>query len=155
MALPAQIPTLQACNSKNLTRVDNVFVSEGAIQDVVYCNAHPEDRPMKTDHFPIRTIVDCSIPKAEEWPKRNFRAVEWADFIATLREALVVDGVQGEVFSIEELRQTYNKVMAAINTAVNAHVPFVKPSPYQKMWWSKELGVMVVQKRRMQRRAYR
>ncbi len=156
MALPARIPTLIACSTKNLTRVDNVFISENAISDVTFCNALPEDRPVKTDHFPVRTVIECPVIKADIEPRRNFRSVEWKEFVTTLRETLEREGGLGErVADVETLKSLYNRVMTAINTAINEHVPFVKPSPFQKMWWAKELKVMAEKRKKMQRKAYR
>ena len=45
----------------------------------------------------------------------------------------MVEGVRREIRTIEELREVYEAVMTAINTAINAHVPFAKPCPHQKM----------------------
>ncbi|KLO04138.1 hypothetical protein SCHPADRAFT_792345, partial [Schizopora paradoxa] len=156
MALPAQIPTLIAHNTKNLTRVDNVFISEAAMEDVVYCNARPEERPVKTDHFPVRTIIECQVPQVDQEPRRNFRGVEWKDFVTTLRAALADSGgAPGCVRTVDELKELYARVMNAIEEAISEHVPLVKQSRFQKLWWAPELLPMVQQKRRMQRRAYR
>ncbi|KLO14094.1 hypothetical protein SCHPADRAFT_808332, partial [Schizopora paradoxa] len=156
MALPARIPTLIAFSTKNLTRVDNVFVSENAIQDVILCNTLPEDQPVKTDHFPVRTVIECPVIKADSEPRRNFRNVEWKDFVATLRETLDREGGLGErVADVEALKDLYRRVMTAIFTAINEHVPLAQPSPFQKMWWAKELKVMAEKRKKMQRRAYK
>ncbi|KLO11695.1 hypothetical protein SCHPADRAFT_830650, partial [Schizopora paradoxa] len=156
MALPAQIPTLIAHSTKNLTRVDNVFISETAMDDVVYCNAQPEERPVKTDHFPVRTIIECQVPRAQREPRRNFRSVEWKDFVATLRAELArTGGAPGRVRTVEELTQLYARVMQAIETTIEEHVPMVKESRFQKLWWAPELLPLAKQKRTMQRRAYR
>ncbi|EIW53561.1 uncharacterized protein TRAVEDRAFT_134356, partial [Trametes versicolor FP-101664 SS1] len=45
MALPPGIATLEACNSKNETRPDNVFISGDCEDCVVHCQAYPALRP--------------------------------------------------------------------------------------------------------------
>ena len=52
MALPKDIPTLEACSTKNHTRLDNVFCSMGLHKQFISCNTYPHWRPQKTDHMP-------------------------------------------------------------------------------------------------------
>jgi hypothetical protein len=51
MALPAFIPTLQSHSMGNYTRVDNVFCTEGVLNNIIKCNTNDETCPPKTDHF--------------------------------------------------------------------------------------------------------
>ncbi|KDQ26830.1 hypothetical protein PLEOSDRAFT_1084565 [Pleurotus ostreatus PC15] len=55
MKLEKGVPTLQALNTKNHTRVDNIWCSEAMQGMVVRCDTEPEMRPPKTDHFPVVT----------------------------------------------------------------------------------------------------
>ena len=41
MALPRGIPTLQAMNTKNWTRVDNVFTTENLAESLICCDTDP------------------------------------------------------------------------------------------------------------------
>ena len=50
MALPKDTPTLEACTTKNFTRVDNVFCTANMLDCVISCNTYPHWRPQKTDH---------------------------------------------------------------------------------------------------------
>jgi len=61
MALPKDIPTLEAFNSKNLTRPDNVFCSTEYADRVIVCETQPDKRPPYTDHFPIRLTIDATM----------------------------------------------------------------------------------------------
>ncbi len=128
MALPENIPTLVAFSSGNLTRVDNVFVSRPALESVSLCETRPADRPVRTDHYPIWTTVECEVARAPEESRRNFRKVDWDDFRNTMMKALDDAGGCYRVKSIEDLRRLYNMVVSAINAAVTAHVPLSKPS---------------------------
>jgi endonuclease/exonuclease/phosphatase family metal-dependent hydrolase len=55
MPLPKNIPTLQALNTKNWTRVDNVFCSDHIAEYFIKCNTCPNKRGPSTDHVPIVT----------------------------------------------------------------------------------------------------
>jgi hypothetical protein len=61
MALPPKIPTLEALSSGRYTRVDNVFISDDIAHLVTKCKTSPKRRPIKTDHIPIITHLECSI----------------------------------------------------------------------------------------------
>ena len=49
MALPKDIPTLEASSTKNYTRVDNVFCSPDIFDCFIECNTYPHWHPQKTD----------------------------------------------------------------------------------------------------------
>lgn len=67
--------------------------------------------------------------RAPDSPRRNFRVVEWQEFRATLKKALDENGGLIDVNNVEDLKDLYRVVMSAVNTAVNAHVPFSKATP--------------------------
>lgn len=75
MALPAAIPTLEALNSKNKTRVDNVFCSSLLSDRIINCYVNAELRPPQTDHYAIITEVDLTLDLALECPKRNWNGM--------------------------------------------------------------------------------
>ena len=55
MTLPKDIPTLEACATKNFTRVDNVFCSADLVDTFISCDTYPQWRPQKTDHMLCET----------------------------------------------------------------------------------------------------
>ena len=42
----------------------------------------------------------------------------------------------------EEFYEKINKLDSAIKSAIKEHVLMMKPSPYMKRWWTKELAGM-------------
>ena len=73
MALPKNTPTLQASSTGNHTRVDNVFCSANLIQAIVSCDTNPSRCPLKTDHYPIITIINVAVQLAKRKCDRTFR----------------------------------------------------------------------------------
>ena len=61
MALPKDLPTVEAQTTKNWTRPDNVFLSPNAIDVLVKCTTVPEERGPCTDHVPIDTVLDLPV----------------------------------------------------------------------------------------------
>ena len=80
MTLPKDIATLEAANTKNLTRPDNVFMSQEAVEQVVRCDSDPSQRPAQTDHFPIFTTLNLATQTIRPKERWNFRATDWEKF---------------------------------------------------------------------------
>ena len=60
MALPEDIPTLEANSTGNHTRPDNVFCTAHLIEAITTCSVRPDLRPANTDHYPIITELNLS-----------------------------------------------------------------------------------------------
>ena len=88
MALPTFIPTLQAHSTGNHTRVDNVFCSEGLMEAITKCYTDDAKQPVKTDHYPITTVLDIHMTKTECPPRFNFRKMNWPEFLPMLESNL-------------------------------------------------------------------
>jgi len=51
MALPKNMPTLQALSMGNYMRPDNVFISTPLINHIMKCCTAPGERPARSDHI--------------------------------------------------------------------------------------------------------
>ncbi|OJT13951.1 hypothetical protein TRAPUB_9490 [Trametes pubescens] len=155
MALPPGIPTLEACNSKNETRPDNVFISGDCEDCVIHCQAYPSLRPPRTDHYPILTALDLAAPPSELVPGYNYARADWEALEHAMREGFEGLPPPRELRSVEEFDRVLSAVTDIFSRAVAQHIPRRKPSPYQKRWWSDNLGELRRQMNRAQRRAER
>lgn len=77
MPLPKDYPTLQASNTKNWTRVDNIFCSDYTTECFTVCSTNPDQHGPATDHVPILSTVKLSIPESTATPLLNYREVDW------------------------------------------------------------------------------
>ena len=66
MALPNDIPTLQALATGNHTRPENAFISSQIMGYITKCTTLPDERPERSDHIPVITEIDISLEKREE-----------------------------------------------------------------------------------------
>jgi len=139
MALAEGIPTLKALATGNLMRVDNVFCLEALLDHVISCVTVPEDRPPKTDHFPIRSIIHAMVhrSKFKSWPK--YREVDWESFRQMLQDKLAQIPKPEEIQSLETFYETLERLDRAIQDTIEQHVKMSKPCPYSKRWWCPEL----------------
>lgn len=80
MVLPKDIPTLQARNTKNWMRPDNIFCSSSMEDLYVHCEVVPKDRGPCTDHVPIVSVIDLPLVKKAVEPIQNFRMADWEEF---------------------------------------------------------------------------
>jgi hypothetical protein len=88
MVLPKDIPTLEACATKNFTRVDNIFCSADLADTFISCDTFPQWRPQKTDHMPIISVLEIEPERVAYVGKPNFKLTDWEEFRKSLGERL-------------------------------------------------------------------
>ena len=84
--LPKDIPTLQSSSTQNWTCLDNMFCTEHTSELLLTCNTVPEKQGPKTDHLPILTVFNMSMPASAELPTWNYRSVNWDKFNSSLKD---------------------------------------------------------------------
>jgi len=77
MALPKNMPTLQALSTGNYTRLDNVFISTPLINHVMECCTAARERLARTNHIPIVTELDITTDAQKETSQPNFKVADW------------------------------------------------------------------------------
>ncbi|EIW54289.1 uncharacterized protein TRAVEDRAFT_107333, partial [Trametes versicolor FP-101664 SS1] len=155
MALPAGMPTLEASRTKNLTRPDNVFCTEYLQEAVVRCKVAPHLRPPKTDHFPILLTLGIPVEESARTTRRNFREVDWEAFNETLRAELAARPPPIVIITTANLDRALSRLTAALQVAIDRHVPETVICPFTKRWWSKDLDKMRRETKRLGRESYR
>jgi hypothetical protein len=140
MALPHGLPTLEAFGStKNLTRPDNIFCSTEHADRFIVCEPRPADRPPRTDHFPIMSVLDVHPVIAATEPRPDFRKANWAELKETLSKHLSSLFPPRDILTRDDFDQRLDDINQAIAAAVSQHVPTSKPCPRSKRWWMPEL----------------
>lgn len=140
MALAGGIATLEASNTKNRTRPDNVFCSTDLLNTFIYCDVEEELRLVSADHFPIISILDLTPEQSAPKPRRNYRATDWEEFQEELEQQLNIIPPPNEILTVEQFHTRLHLLQTAILTAIEKKVPMSKPSPHAKRWWSPELN---------------
>jgi hypothetical protein len=140
-ALPPGIATLEASNTKNHTRPDNIFCSAEIEQMFTKCSVEYQLRPIITDHFPIISTLDLQPEHITTAQRPNFRDVEWEDFREALSSHLDAHPPSANIQSIAEFEAAFVHLTQSIAKTVEDHVPKTKQSPYAKRWWSNDLNI--------------
>jgi hypothetical protein len=157
MTLPAGVPTLQALNSKNLTRPDNVFCSRSLEDELILCTVRRDLKPPNTDHFPILCHISIIPPRKDFVPRPNFRAVDWKAFREDLERRLDAIPPPSEIQDILTFDSRLKQIDELIAEIVDNDeiVPKTKDTPYSKRWWTKTLATKKKEVQRIGKRAAR
>jgi ribonuclease HI len=155
MALPKDIPTLEAMATKNWTRPDNVFCTCHTEETLVSCTTDPRLRGPGTDHVPILVVAEFPVGSAPQAPTRNFRMTDWAQFKEVLLDKLGESLTPRPLTDEASLLAAVSGLDSAIQDAVCAAVPLSKPSPHSKRWWNNELSELKKKKNKLSSTSYK
>jgi hypothetical protein len=84
MALPPGTPTHLHNVSKKWSRLDQVFITEEALDMIITCEALADNPGINMDHLPILTTLDLELARVPASSPKNFRDVDWEAFQKTL-----------------------------------------------------------------------
>ncbi|KAJ3876154.1 hypothetical protein F5051DRAFT_306814, partial [Lentinula edodes] len=142
MVLPSGLPTLRSFSTGNYTRVDNVFCSEELTDRVIICRTTPERQPVKTDHFPIVTVLDLQNTVVEKRERWNWAQVDWEDFRENLSEEIQILGNPRELETEAQFWAALTAFDQVVEKVVKEKVPRARPSPHQRRWWNSQLDTL-------------
>src|SRR5882724_8936490 len=118
MALPKDIPTLQALATGNHTRPDNAFVSSPIAGHITKCTMLPDERPVRLDHFPVIIEIDTSLEKWEEQLQPKFKIADWKEIRERLTEKLEGLDTREEIATPGELHARVRMLTQKISEVI-------------------------------------
>jgi len=151
--LPGGIPTLQSTSTGNWTRPDNVFGTEQLLDAVVSCEMAPELCGPKTDHVPILLTLELEIPRVDLEPRRNWREVDWEAFNSHLSTRISTSPAL-PLASNDEFQAAARHFTQAVTDTIEAYVPYSRPCPHSKRWWTRQLTKLQDQVKVLSKLAY-
>ena len=143
MALLRDTPTLEARNTGNWTRPDNVWRNADSPSPFISCNVVPALRPACTDH-PIISVIDLTyIPNRPE-NRFNYKNIDWEDYKNVLMTNLteVATLLSNPIETTRPIETATDLLFDAINKTTREVVPLIKITPHTKRWWTKELTLL-------------
>jgi hypothetical protein len=123
------MPTLKSHSTGN-HRVDNVFCSEGLIDNIVKCTMDNAARLVKMDHYPIITQLNMQTTRTMPKPRPKFRLADWPELISILKTSLTNLPPPTEIADIQSFDSVLKALNGAIQDAVKKHVRVSRPCPY-------------------------
>ena len=140
----SNLPTISASRTSSLgipllhgprgrSTIDLIFTTQRLAEGHVRCAIH--NMTHGSDHEAIETSFTISMPPAENEPRRFFKVANWERIRTTVARHLADRGVKGK----EGLDAHLGRLMNAAAAAINKHVPFARPSPYARPWWTPKL----------------
>jgi hypothetical protein len=88
MALPWNIPTLEAHNTHNWTCPDNVWRCTNNPSPFISCDINPSLCPTHTDHLPIVSIIDIAYMPSNQPKIFNYKTIDWSEYKSKLETNL-------------------------------------------------------------------
>ena len=149
------MPMMQSMATKNWTRVDNIFATANTEDSVVICDMDPRQRGLGTDHVPILTTLDISVPKVEEEGCRNFRTMDWDRFRQELEAQLSLILGPCTLINESQFQKAIDDLTVALQKTIEAVVPLLQPLPHSFRWWSKELSQLKKETNRLASCSYK
>jgi ribonuclease HI len=150
MALPRNTPTLEARNTGNWTRPDNVWRCSDSPSPFVSCEVKPALRPAITDHLPIISVLDLTYTPSQRTERFNYKTVDWNAYNNRLDTEIkqYAGEVANPIETIERLEWATNQLFEAIDRTTREVAPPIKITPYTKRWWTKELTSLRISRNR-------
>ena len=155
MALPKDIPMLEAMATKNWTRPDNVFCSANTESLLVSCTTDPRLRGPGTDHVPILTTLEFPVERITAPSTYNFRLTDWGEFRAELTARLSDIGVPGPITTETAFHDAVSELTGVVQDTIRTTVQISSPSPFSKRWWNKKLENLKKEKNKLSSLSYR
>jgi hypothetical protein len=154
MALPCDIPTLQALRSKNFTRPDDVFCSTSLLPAFITCTTDPAKMPPKTDHFPVIQVLELEHTLLEHVPTPLYKKIHWEEYRNRLLKTLIGLERRDSYDTVESVMDAIRAVKDAVWATTKAVAKFSKPSPHVKRWYTEEMRDLRRAHARLERNAY-
>ena len=141
LQLPAGTPTFQSDSHHTWTTLDLLFCDSDLTHCIQSCDASPDDHLPAADHLPIHTWINVELNKRHTTPGCNFRNTDWAKFQQPLTENLTQSGLGNALLPSNppELDGFVDQLTTAIQIAIKANIPILRPTPYSKPWWNPSL----------------
>jgi hypothetical protein len=155
MALPKDILTLQAMVTGNWMRPDNIFASANMEQLIVRCDTDPRSRGPGTDHMPILTVLDLPLERKVSPPSYNFRMADWKVFNEELAARLVDIPLPAILTTEVDFQNAVDNLTSTLQDVICTTIPMLKPCPYSKCWWNKELSDLKKAKNKLSSISYK
>jgi hypothetical protein len=141
MALPQNIPTLEACNTCNWTCPDNVWGCTNNPSPFISCDINLSLCPTCTDNLPIVSIIDLAYMPSNQPKRFNYKTIDWREYMSKLEINLSRNDVLtlNPITTTDKLEHATDMIFEAIDKTTREVASKLKRSPHMKRWWMKEL----------------
>ncbi|KAG2156986.1 hypothetical protein DEU56DRAFT_750206 [Suillus clintonianus] len=117
--LPPGLATLEASNTKNHTRPDNMSCLEELEHLFIQCEVKYHLRPVITDHYPIISSIDFQPEQINTSSRPNYREADWDEFNKVLAQRLNTIPPPSKITTPEQFHRTFKKIMQIIAETSN------------------------------------
>ena len=111
--------------------INLILVSQNLANSVIFCKILNTDHG--SDHLAIESSFDLETPFQTPKDRLLFKEAPWQRIRERVSNTLLILPVPTDT------QEKCDRLINAVAQAVRIHTLIVKPSPFAKRWWSKEL----------------
>ena len=109
---------------------------------VIHCNVDTWAQPMKTDHFPIITILELQQERIKPKPGYNFWPADWSDILENLSIRLTEIPGPAPLRDDISFQRAVNDLTEVLQDMIRTRVKIKRPIPQSWWWWNSNLDNM-------------
>ena len=150
LALPKGIPIYQTCTG-NWTRPDGVWHPRlDYLMQHAALNMTPSSGPPPNCDSGQPLSAPLNSP-----PTLDFRNGDWSKINDILKERLEAESPALRIRMQEQFTEKVNKVISIITEVLNKTLEELKPRPFSRRWWTKELTALKKDQNRLSNKLYK
>jgi hypothetical protein len=127
--------------------IDLTIISNGLLERLVNC-VRGDDIDHDSDHWPIRTVLDITVPQKALEKRRNWKEMDEKLFLERLE---LIDTIDLSRATKRRIELQTMALMAAIRRAVDTSTPWARPSQYANPDFTGECRDAIKLTRRLRR----
>ena len=101
------------------------------------------------------TVVNLPLPCSIAPPTLDFRNGDWPKINDILKERLEAESPALRIHTQEQFTEEVDKVISIIAEVLNGTLEELKPSPFSRRWWTKELTALKKDQNRLSNKSYK
>jgi hypothetical protein len=101
------------------------------------------------------TVVNLPLPRSIAPPTLDFRNGDWPKINDILKERLEAESPALRIHTQEQFTEKVDKVISIIAEVLNETLEELKPSPFSRRWWTKELTALKKDQNRLSNKSYK
>lgn len=141
------LDTITCRERQSQSSIDICFVTAGLVDRIIRSGINKE-LDHDSDHLPISTALDISIPNADKVPRKNWKKLDGEAYIKALKEALPPLRRPATKTALDRYVE---EVVTAIQRAIEKAVPQTRISSESGEGWNEECREVLAEAKRLKR----
>jgi Reverse transcriptase (RNA-dependent DNA polymerase) len=107
------------------------------------------------DHLPIITVINLPLPRSTIPPTLDFQNADWPKINTLLKAKLEAESPAVRIRTQDQFISKVDQLIDIITDVLHENLDELKPSPFSRRWWTKELTELKKEQNRLSNKLYR